>query len=197
LVIATAAVTTTVVSQDKKGQPPAMTPEQQADMQKCIEAGTPGENHQLLQKKVGKWNGVVKHWIEPGQEMPPMNCTAEIKSLWDGRYFTEEIEGEGFEPGQTFLGKSVGGYDNVTKKFFWVWIDNMSTGLMPAQGSYDAATKTFKYSFEYADPRAGKAVKGRSVEKWVSNDQIVSEMYGPDKTGKEYKMMEITFNRAK
>jgi hypothetical protein len=197
LIVVTATITTQVVSQDKGGQPPEMTPEQQAEMQKWMEFATPGPNHQLLQKKVGKWNGVVKHWMDPSAPPQEMSCTADIKAIFDGRYFTEEVEGEGMMPGQTFLGNSVVGYDNLKKKFIWVWIDNMGTGFMNAEGTYDAATKTFKYTYEYPEPASGKYLKGRSVDKWIDDNKIVSEMYGQDKTGKEIKMMEITFTRAK
>ncbi|MCI0365796.1 MAG: DUF1579 domain-containing protein [Phycisphaerales bacterium] len=198
LVVATAVITTQVVSQDaKKGAPPEFTPEQLADMQKCKEAGTPGANHELLAKKVGKWNGAMKYWMEPNGQPNDNIFTADIKSLWEDRYFTEEIEGPGFEPGTTFLGKSIAGYDNVTKKFFWVWIENMGTSIWKAEGNYDPATKTFKYTYNYPDARTGKVVTGRSEEKWVNDNQIISTMYGPDKTGKEFKMMEMTLNRAK
>ena len=68
LVVGTAVITSQVVSQDKGktgGAPPQMTPEMQQMMQKCMEAGTPGENHKLLSQKVGKWNGATKMWMMP------------------------------------------------------------------------------------------------------------------------------------
>lgn len=199
LVVATALITTQVVSQDKPkpGGMPQMTPEQQAEMAKWEEFAKPGPNHQLLQKKAGRWNGLVKHWMDPAAPPMEMKCTAEVESIFDGRYFTEEIEGEGMMPGETFLGKSFVGYDNLKKKFVWVWIDNMGTGLMNAEGIYDAAAKTFKYTYEYPEPASGKYLKGRSVDKWIDDNKFVSEMYGQGRDGKEIKMMEITFTRSK
>jgi hypothetical protein len=197
LVLSTAAITTTVVSQDKgKGEPP-MTPEMQAAMQKWEAFMTPGEAHKILHKKVGKWNCIMKHWMDPAA--PPMESTytANVTNVYEGRYIHEVVEGEGMMPGQTFLGQSFVGYDNMKKKYAWVWIDNMGTGFMNAEGAYDAASKTFKYTFEHPDPEQGKYCKGRSVEKWVTDDQYVMEMYGTDKAGKEIKMMESTCNRAK
>lgn len=197
LVAATAAFTTQVVSQDKGKAPPQMSPEEQAMMQKCMEAGTPGENHKLLASKVGKWNATGKMWMTP--DMPPQDSTAtsEVTSLWENRYFMESVEGS-MPEGGTFLGKSCFGYDNVAKKFWWAWIDNMGTSLMSAEGSYDAASKTFKYATKFSCPIAEKVVTGRSVEKWIDNDHYVMEMYAPwPKTGKEYKNMELTFTRAK
>jgi len=205
LVVTTAAITSQVVSQNTKDKPkttppaqaPQMTPEQQEMMQKFMAAGTPGENHKLLASRVGKWNGAGKMWWTPDSPPEESNFTADVTSLFDGRYFTESVEGS-MPEGGTFLGKSCFGYDNVTKKFFWVWIDNMSTGKMDAEGTYNPSTKTFTYTTEGACPLAEKVVKGRTIEKWIDNDHFVMEMYGPwYKTGKEYKSMEITFTRAK
>ena len=44
---------------------------------------------------------------------------------------------------------AVEGYDNVKKKFLASWIDNMGTGIMNLEGTYDAATKSLTYHAEY------------------------------------------------
>jgi hypothetical protein len=151
----------------------------------------------MLAKKAGSWNCSGKFWMTP--EMPPMESTftTETKSIYDGRYLAESVEGA-MPEGGTFLGQSWGGYDNVTKKFFWTWISNDCTGKMDATGTYDPATKTFSYDMQMSCPMTGKRVAGRSVEKWVDNDHIQVQMYGPwYQTGKEYKMMEFQYTRAK
>lgn len=202
LVFVTAAITSQVVSQDKKAAPaaPPMSPEAQATMaemmQKCTAAGTPGENQKLLNPHVGKWNGAVTMWMMP--DAPPMDstCTSEAKWIMDGRYIAETVEGS--FGGETFMGQAWTGYDNVGKKFVSVWIDNMGTGLFTSQGTYDAASKSFKYGTSMSCPMTEKTVAGRMVEKWTDNDHYVTEMYGPwYKTGKEYKSMEIHYTRIK
>ena len=45
-----------------------------------------------------------------------------------------------------FKGMGIEGYDNVKKKFVGSWIDNMGTGIMMSEGTYDPATKTFTYT---------------------------------------------------
>ena len=86
----------------------------------------------------------------------------------------------------------------MAKKFFSVWIDNMCTGKMDAEGSFNPTAKTFTYTTDYNCPLTGKNTKGRTTERWVDNDTFVMEMFGPwHKTGKEFKMMEITFKRVK
>ncbi len=196
LVVVTASITSQVVSQDSK-KAPAAPPEMSPDMMKMIEYGTPGENHKLLNPKVGTWTGTVKMWMDPAQAEPMTStCTSSYEWMFDGRFLANTTEGD--FGGQTFLGHSAEGYDNIKKKFVWVWLDNMGTGFMTAEGTYDAATKTFKYVTDGPDPVAGKYVKGRSTEIWTDNDHFAGQMYCKDsKTGKEYKCMEISYVRQK
>jgi hypothetical protein len=196
LVIVTAAVTTQVVSQNaNQNEPPAMSPEEAAMMEKWAAFMTPGENHERLNFKVGKWEGVVKHWMDPAAPPEEAPATAEYSWIMDGRYLQNRVNGD--FGGMPFNGQAWEGYDNIKKKFFWVWIDNMGTGIMVGEGTYDEATKSFKHTFEQPDPMTGKYVKGRSVERVIDKDHFVSEMYGPGPDGKEFKMMEITYTRAK
>ena len=196
IAICTAAITSQVVSQQDKGQPTEMSPEQAAMMQKWEEFMTPGEHHKLLEPKVGKWTAVVKMWMDPNQPEPTVSdAKAEYKWIMDGRYLLNTTEGD--FGGMPFHGQAWEGYDNLKKKFAWVWIDNMGTGFMDAEGTYDAATKTFTYNSMGPDVMSGKYVAGRSTEKWIDNDHFVGDMYGPGPDGKVYKMMEISYTRAK
>jgi Protein of unknown function (DUF1579) len=204
LVIATATITSTVLSQQDKGKgqdkdkakaPPGMTPEQQKMMQ---DFAAPGPNHKVLDFKVGKWTTALKMWMDPSQPAP-METTGsgEFKWILDGRYLSDDETGDFM--GQPFHGHGISGYDNLKKKFIGFWIDNMGTGFMVAEGTYDAASKTFKFNSEMPDPEQGKYVKMRSEEKIVDNDHWTITMYAPQdgNAGKEMKMMEINYTRAK
>ncbi len=48
----------------------------------------------------------------------------------------------------------------------------------------------------YVDPLSGQEQRARMVSRFVSDDQHVFEMWGPDPQGKDAKWMEITYNRA-
>src|SRR5688500_8651858 len=50
-----------------------LSPEAQADMQACIEAGTPGEMHAFLAQGAGKWEYKSTMWMAP--EVPPVEST--------------------------------------------------------------------------------------------------------------------------
>jgi hypothetical protein len=88
---------------------------------------------------------------------------------------------------------SVEGYDNVKKKFVSSWIDNMGTGIIFSEGTYDAATKTFTYHAE-EEMMPGMKTKVREVIKITDNDHHLFEWY-EDRGGTEVKTMEIHYTR--
>lgn len=98
--------------------------------------------------------------------------------------------------GMPFEGKGLDAYDNVTKEFVSVWIDNMGTGVTVMKGNYDEKTKTFNYIGESIDPMTGQLVKYRSVTKHENNDKIVFEMY-TNQGGQEAKMFTMIYTRKK
>lgn len=154
---------------------------------------TPGAMHDLLAKSVGEWKTEIKSWMDPN--MPP--TVTEGKSVCEamlgGRYF-RTIETANFM-GMPFEGSSVTGYDNATKKFFSYWIDNMSTGGMVLEGSYDEATKTFTYA------GSGMSFTGeykvREIIQNISDDETMFTMYMEEGGKPEMKMMEIKYTRIK
>jgi len=196
LAIALAAITSQVASQDTKatGQPPEMSAEQAEMMQKWMEFMTPGEAHKVLDSKVGKWEAAIKMWETPDAPPSEMSGKSEVKWIFDGRYLVEDVEGSFM--GMPFIGHGIAGYDNLKKKYCWVWIDNMGTGIMRAEGNYDPATKTFTFMYEYPDVMSGTYKKGRSVEKTIDKDHFLSESYATGPDGKEFKMMEMLYTRV-
>ena len=73
------------------------------------------------------------------------------------------------------------------------WIDNMGTGIMNSQGTYDAASKTLTYFAEY-EPMPGMKTKMREVLKLTVKNHRSVEFF-EDPGGKEVKTMEIGYTR--
>lgn len=175
-------------AQENKGQqaPPAMGA---AEMEAMAKAATPGENHKHLGRYVGTWNTSMKAWMAP--ETPPMESKGTMQSEWilGGRYLQSTYKGDFM--GQPFEGRSLEGYDNVTKQFQSTWIDNMSTGIMVSKGTCDAGCKTLTMNGEMADPMTGKTMQVKSVTTFTDANSWKMEMYGPGPDGASFKMMEI------
>ena len=86
----------------------------------------------------------------------------------------------------------------MTKQYTYVWLDDMSTGMMLANGTADADGKTITLTGDESDPMTGQAhKKWRGVVKIESNDKNTYEMYSTGPDGKESKDMEIVYSRVK
>src|SRR5438105_12602830 len=184
--------------------PAAGQPNQAEMMQQMMELSKLNENHKLLAGLDGTWTYTVKMWMNPDPNAKPQESkgTAVRKSMMDGRFFVMDVTGKMEMPGpdgkpkeMTFKGMGIEGYDNVKKKFVGTWVDNMGTGIMMSEGSYDPATKTFTYTGEY-EAIPGMKQKIREVMKIADKDHMSFEWY-EDRGGKEAKSMEISYTRKK
>ncbi|MBI1950062.1 MAG: DUF1579 domain-containing protein [Acidobacteria bacterium] len=170
-----------------------MTPEQKAEMEAYIKAGTPGVQHEWLASTAGIYTLKIKSWHEPGGPAMEEAGTATRKTMLDGRVVTEDLKSTMM--GTPFTGHGMMGYDNVTGKYWSTWMDSMSTGLMVNEGSCDAK-KACTFTGSWNDPIKKGPVQARMTTRWTSPTTQVFEMYGPGKDGKEMKMMEITYTKS-
>jgi len=163
-------------------------------MKAWMEYATPGEPHKMLAKFNGTWTGEVTMWMSP--DAPPTSSTSTMtnKMVMDGRYQLSEFKGSFM--GQPFTGLSTTAYDNAKKVFISTWIDNMVTGIMKMEGSWDEASKTMTLSGKMMDPSTGRECNMRETFNIVDDNTQIMEMYGPDpKTGKEFKTMTIKLTK--
>lgn len=182
-------------AQDKAAKAPQLTAEQQAMMQAWEKASKPGEQHKQLAAMVGKWSTKQTMWMDP--KTPPMTETGTATNtlVLGGRHLRQDFRSQWM--GQPFEGVGFTGYDNVTGKYYSTWMDSGSTGLFVSHGDYDAATKTYTYTGEMADPASnGAMIPVRQVVRVFDNDHQVFEMY-ETRGGKEARTMQIEYARQK
>jgi hypothetical protein len=174
----------------------AMTDEQKEMMAKWAKISAPGEPHKHLQRSVGKWTATMKIWTDPSA--PPSESKGEstFKSIMDGRFVQQDYSGSLF--GQPFHGMGIEGYDNYKKKYVATWIDSAGTAIMSMMGTCDDAGRACTFFGKMDEPLMEEPEKMvKSVSRWVNDDTIVFEMYDFLPGGKEFKVMEITYNRVK
>ena len=193
--------TTTTASSPSKPSASAMAPSAE-EMKQMMDMAKLNENHKLLATTAGTWSYTVKMWMDPAGKPTESTGTATRKAIMDGRYVSGEYTGKFKMPGadgkmteMNFIGMSMDGYDNVKKKFVSGWVDNMGTGIMTMDGTYDAGTKTFTYTGEY-EMMPGMKEKVRQEIKMPDNDHMVMEYY-EDRGQGEAKTMEISYTRKK
>ncbi len=175
---------------EKSGEP---SPE---EMMKAYEAASqPGTEHALLAKSAGRWNCTVKSWHDPKGEPEVSQGTEEAEVVFGGRYLRNHFKGNMM--GKPYEGMGTLAYDNAKKKYVGNWFDSMSTGIMSYEGDYNPQSKELVCRGSYVDVLTGQEVACRMVSRYISDDQHVFEMWGPDPSGAEVKWMEIAYNRAK
>jgi len=165
----------------------------EAEMKAWMDYMTPGDVHKMMASWDGEWKGDITMWMAP--EAPPTKSTGSCtnKMIMGGRYqlgtFTGDFSGMPFE------GQSTLAYDNAKKKFISTWIDNMGTGVMVLEGTWNPGSKSLTTNGSCVDPMTGKDIKVREVFTVVDDKTQKMEMFMTPAGGKEYKSMEILFTR--
>ncbi len=187
---------------DTAASPAASQPDEKEMMAKMMALAKPGDNHRILADMVGTWKYKVKFWMAPDAPPSESSGTTVYKSIMGGRYVIGDVTGQMEMPGADgkmkkteFKGMSIDAYDNVKQKFVSTWIDNMGTGVMMLEGSYDPATQSLTYTGT-AEMMPGMTSKVRQVIKVGDKNQRSMEYY-EDRGQGETKTMEINYTRKK
>lgn len=155
---------------------------------------TPSTAHQMLAKSNGKWNAEMSFYYQPGQPPSIHHSVCENEMILGGRYQKSVYKGE--MDGMPFEGISTMAFDNSRKIYIGTWIDNMGTGVMYLEGTYDEKTKTITMKGKGVDVTTGKDILIRETYTFVNDNTQTMEMFDT-KDGKETKSMSIKLTRAK
>ncbi len=160
---------------------------------KMVAAMTPGVEHSILASQVGDWTEEITIWTHEGAEPFTNQAKVKVEMILGGRYQHSSHNGEFM--GMPFEGVGITGFDNVSKKYYSTWIDNMSTGVMFSSGTMDLKTKAIQFNGEQPDPISGKTIKIREVLTHVSDSEMHLEMYSTPIGRKEFMSMQIIMKR--
>ena len=163
-----------------------------AQQQAWMDYMTPGPMHEMMAKTAGDWKTTIKFWMDPAAEPMVTEGTSKAEMILGGRYLKETSNSTVM--GMPMEGMSITGYDNFTKEFTSIWIDNMGTGTTIAKGTYDEETKTITLHGSMVDPMTGKDTKYRQVLNIIDDNHHTFEMF-VDHDGQEVKNMEVDYTR--
>ena len=175
---------------------PKMDPQMAEMMQKFQAYATPGPQHKMLADMAGKWTYTSKMWMQAGAKPEESKGTSTFKMIMGGRWLQHETKGKAM--GQSFEGMGLTGFDNLKGKFQTMWIDNMGTGMMTGEGSFDAASKTLTDTGTFSCPMSDSKTRSYRAEwKMMDKNHMTYSMSGPGPKGEpEFKQMEMVFKRA-
>ena len=168
-------------------------PAMEAMMEKYKEFSTPGDNHQSLNALIGKWNGIVQHWMSPDGDPQESTGTSESQWIMNGRFVQQTFSGESM--GAPFEGMGIIGYDNLTKEYNTIWLDNMGTGIMKGTGIYNSASKKIAENGQFSCPMIGGNRAYRAVTTLIDDDHYKYETFMNDEDGNEFRAVLINYER--
>lgn len=181
---------------DEAVTPPAKTrPDSATQAQNWQRYMTPGAEQKMLEAANGTWDAEVTMWMSPKGPEQTATMTTENKMLLGGRY--QQSTSKGNMMGMAFEGVSTVAFDNHKKKYLSTWIDNMGTGIMTMEGSWDSTTKTINFAGRMMDPALADETDVRETFTLLDPDHQLMQMYAKGEDGKEYKTMQIHFRRRK
>lgn len=172
---------------------PSMDTASQAMMAAWQAYASPSDNHKVLNPLVGTWSHVVKSWMMPDSQPEISKGTTETQWVMGGRYLRSAVSGMAM--GQPFEGMGLTGFDNAKQTYQTIWMDNMGTGMMIGEGTYDPSKKTLTDRGRFTDPMVGQR-SYRGVVTFIDDVHYSYEMYVAGENGKEFRMMEIMYTRT-
>lgn len=177
---------------EKSDAAPAMSMEEQKMMEAMQAAATPGNPHAKLAEQAGSYDAKMMFWSAPGTDPMEAAMTVERSMDLDGRILVEHWEGSVM--GAPFKGIGRTGYDNVTKRYWSTWTDNMSTGVLVMYGNYSEDGKSVEFTGESTHMISGQTYALRSVGTFPSSGSEEMAMYEDHGQG-EFKSMAFTLTR--
>jgi hypothetical protein len=172
--------------------PPPTPPADSATMMKAWMAyATPGEQHKMLAAQNGVWQEDIKMYMEDGK-VDSMKSVCTNTMALNG--LVQKSTTKGTYMGMPFEGQGTLGYNNASKKWQSTWMDNMGSGMIYMEGTYDDRTKMLSLSGTHTDPVTGKEILMKQTMKMIDDKNQYIEMFDT-KDGKEMKSMEIRLSR--
>ena len=153
---------------------------------------TPGKEHAMLASQVGNWKEDMTMWMSEGAPAKKYTSTSTNKMIFNGLY--QESVHKGNIDGMAFEGRSIMSFDNAKKKFVSSWIDNMGSGIMHMEGTYDSTNKMITMMGNAVDPVNGKTIDMKETMTFIDDKTVILEMY-ETRGGKERKNMEIKMTK--
>ncbi|MGC4059215.1 MAG: DUF1579 family protein [Chitinophagaceae bacterium] len=174
--------------------PGAVNPEEAERRRSEMEARMLSPMHHMLMTTAGHWQLEMKVWSSPkSQEVMTSLFECDTRPMAEGRFLVSEIRG--MSGNMMYEAQSVMGYNATTQKFERLWFDNLSSGMLLLEGTYDDASKKINFTGATTDPRTHERIPMRQVLHLADPAKIVLEVFLQFKEGKEFKSMEINYNR--
>jgi hypothetical protein len=157
-------------------------------MQNWMKNATPGAEHERMAKECGEY---IVTMNEGGTEM---KGEVKLEMILGGRVqlqsFTMDYNG------MPFQGHGMTGFDNFTKRYWFTWNDNMSTGLFSLYGTAQEGGKKIVFEGPMDSPGMNmRDVPCRHVYTYINDDEFTYEAWNNPGTPQEKRTMQMHYKR--
>ena len=147
--------------------------------------------HTRLVAMCGTWDVEMTFWFQPGRPGITTKGTSTIRSLFEGLFVEEKIEG--LLNGTPFTTLAWTGFNTVTHQYEATRIASTNSMRILESGGYDEKARQFEMKADY--PLAGETWHQRTVIQPVSNGAMVAASYLSFGNVPEWKSVEIKYTR--
>lgn len=167
-------------------------------LEKARKAAEPAEQQSILAALGGKWLFDLNFYSKKGADAQLSNGRVENEMILGGRFLSSKMDlilnvgGESL----SYQGLNVIGYDNIKKVYTSTLIDNMRTGIANGEGKYDEKNKTLEIKGRLNHPLFDKERAYRTIIQFFDDNKYTQTIFMADKSGGEFKLIEIEYHRA-
>ena len=152
----------------------------------------PDSEHARLTAMCGTWDVEMTFWFRPGGAGITTKGTSTIRSLFDGLFVEEKIEGA--LNGAPFTTLAWTGFNTATHQYEATRIASTNSIRIAETGSYDEKARQFELKADY--PFAGDTWHQRTVIQPISADAMIATSYLSFGKVPEWKGVEIKYTRT-
>jgi hypothetical protein len=156
---------------------------------------TPGPRHQELAELAGQWTTRTRVWENPDAKPVEFPGSAEYRMIFGGRFL--ELDSRAVMNGAETHGLGIYGYDAFKEKYSYYYIHDGETQALSGLGDRDSTGNAITFALAMDMPMSGEHAKPiRAVLRRLSPSRHTFEMYEKYLDDREWKVLEITFDRA-
>ncbi|HEY2953714.1 MAG TPA: DUF1579 family protein [Candidatus Eisenbacteria bacterium] len=156
----------------------------------------PGPHHRELEAFAGSWT--TRMLVRDGPDARPLEFagSAEYRMILGGRFL--QLESRMLVNGVENHGLGLYGYDAFKEKYSCYYIHDGETQALVGLGDRDSTGTAITFEVAMDMPVTGERGKPiRAVLRRVSDHRHVFEMFEKYMDGREWKVLEITYDRAR
>jgi len=155
---------------------------------------TPGPQHQELAELAGTWSTRTRVWENPDAKPVEFAGNAEYRTILGGRFL--QLDSRAQMNGAETHGISIYGYDAFKEKYSYFSIHDGETQALTGLGDRDSTSGAITFAVAMDMPMSGgHAVPIRAVLRRVSDNRHVFEIFEKYIDDREWKVIEITYDR--